>query len=262
MAFDLEKFAETSDRVRWEDLDFDTFLDQPLDPEVLRSLRYMCDVEYHTSCYLRDLLVTRSHRKEEARGFMTTWNREEFWHGEALSAVLKQHGIVVDYDELKAKRIKLGWQLALGTVTQAAGSAMVGDDFVAVHMTWGAANELSAVAAYRRLAQMVDHPALSPLLKRIAQQETRHVAFYTTQARQRLENSERARKLVRLAMTKMWNPVGSGVMDDAEVSHAMHHLFAGQGPAVDKLDQSVQKFPGMEDATIFRTAFQKIGVPL
>ena len=53
-------------------------------------------------------------------------------------------------------------------------------DFSAVHMTWGAANELSAVAAYRRLAQMHDHPALSPLLQRIAQQETRHVAFYTT----------------------------------------------------------------------------------
>ncbi|WP_197511322.1 hypothetical protein [Tessaracoccus coleopterorum] len=121
----------------------------------------MCDVEYHTSCYLRDLLVTRSHREDEARGFMTTWNREEFWHGEALSAVLKQHGIHVDYDELKAKRIKLGWQLAMGPVKQATGSNLVGDDFIAVHMTWGAANELSAVAAYRRMAAMQDHPVLS-----------------------------------------------------------------------------------------------------
>ena len=98
MAFELERFAETSDRVRWEDLDFDTFEDQPLDADTLRSLRYMCDIEYHTSCYLRDLLVTRSHRSEESRGFMTTWNREEFWHGEALAAVLGRHGIVVDYD--------------------------------------------------------------------------------------------------------------------------------------------------------------------
>lgn len=262
MAFDLEKFAETSDRVRWEDLDFGSFDDQPLDADTLRALRYMCDVEYHTSCYLRDLLVTRSHRKDEARGFMTTWNREEFWHGEALSAVLGRHGIIVDYDELKAKRIKLGWQLALGTVTQAAGSSMVGDDFIAVHMTWGAANELSAVAAYRRLSDMVEHPALSPLLERIAQQETRHVAFYTTQARARLEASQRARTLVRLAMTKMWNPVGTGVMDDNEVRHTMGHLFAGQGAALDKLDQRVSRFPGMEDTTIFRSAFEKMGIVL
>ena len=76
MAFDLAKYAETSDRVRWADLDFDSFETDPLPPETLRSLRYMCDVEYHTSCYLRDLLVTRSHREDEARGFMTTWNRE------------------------------------------------------------------------------------------------------------------------------------------------------------------------------------------
>ena len=262
MAFDLEKYAETSERETWEDLDFESFRDQPLDADVLRALRYMCDVEYHTSCYLRDLLVTRSHRKDEARGFMTTWNREEFWHGEALSAVLKEHGMHVDYDELKAKRIKLGWQLALGTVTQAAGSSMVGNDFIAVHMTWGAANELSAVAAYRRLSSMVEHPALSPLLERIAQQETRHVAFYTTQARAKLEDNERAQMFVRLAMTKLWKPVGSGIMDDDEVRHAMHHLFSGQAGMVDKLDQRVQKFPGLEDATIFRTAFEKMGVPL
>ncbi len=262
MAFDLEKYAETSDRVRWEDLDLDLFEEQPLDAETLRSLRYMCDVEYHTSCYLRDLLVTRSHREDEARGFMTTWNREEFWHGEALSAVLNRHGIVVDYDELKAKRIKLGWQLALGPVKQATGSNLVGDDFIAVHMTWGAANELSAVAAYRRLAAMNDHPVLSPLLERIAKQETRHVAFYTTQGRAKLEESTRAQKVVRWVMSKVWRPVGSGIMDDAEIRHVMNHLFTGQGGELDKLDQRVQRFPGLDGITIFRTAFEKMGVVL
>src|SRR5699024_7869375 len=109
MAFDLRRFAESSEPVKYEDLDFDTFLSQPLDEQTLRSLRYMCDVEYHTSCFLRDLLVTPSHREEDAGGFMTMWNREEFWHGEALAAVLAKHGIIVDYDELKAKRVKLGW---------------------------------------------------------------------------------------------------------------------------------------------------------
>lgn len=262
MAFDLEKYAETSERVQWEDLDFSSFDTSPLPAETLRSLRYMCDVEYHTSCYLRDLLVTRSHRKDEARGFMTTWNREEFWHGEALSAVLARHGITVDYDELKAKRIKLGWQLALSPVRQAAGSNLVGDDFIAIHMTWGAANELSAVAAYRRLAALEDHPGLSPLLERIAQQETRHVAFYTTQARERLEVSARARRVVRFAMTKLWRPVGSGIMDDDEICHVMGHLFTGQGRELDKLDQRVARFPGMEDTALFRSAFEKMGIRL
>ena len=176
--------------------------------------------------------------------------------------MLKRHGIIVDYDELKAKRIKLGWQLAMGPVKQATGSNLVGDDFIAVHMTWGAANELSAVAAYRRLAALEDHPGLSPLLERIAQQETRHVAFYTTQARAKLENSTRAQKLVRFAMTKIWRPVGSGIMDDGEIRHVMGHLFSGQAAELDKLDQRVARFPGMEGTTLFRNAFQKMGIQI
>lgn len=261
MAFDLAQFAETSVPVMYEDLDFDLFDTQPLDAQTLRSLRYMCDVEYHTSCFLRDLLVTPSHREEDAGGFMTVWNREEFWHGEALSMVLARHGIIVDYDEIKAKRIKLGWTGALGPLKQSVLSNLAGTDFVAVHMVWGAANELSAVSAYRRLSAMTDHPVLSPLLKRIAQQETRHVAYYTTQARERLEASENARRMVRLIMARVWRPVGSGMMDDSEVEQVMTHLFAGRSDELDKLDTRVQKLPGLERLTIFRNAFARLGVP-
>lgn len=261
MAFDLERFAATSEPVGWDDLDFDTFETQPLDDQVLRSLRYMCDVEYHTSCFLRDLLVTPSHREEKAGGFMTVWNREEFWHGEALAAVLQRHGIVVDYDELKSKRVRLGWSEALSPLKQSLLANLAGTDFVAVHMTWGAANELSAVAAYRRLAAMTDHPALSPLLRRIAQQETRHVAFYTTQARERLEGSATARLATRLALSRAWRPVGSGIMDEAEIVHVMGHLFAGRGVELEALDAKVQRLPGLEGLTVFRSAFARLGVP-
>src|SRR5699024_12641127 len=99
MAFDIEKFARDSVRVGWEDLDLDVFRTDPLPPESLRTLRYMCDVEYHTVCYLRDMLVTRSRRETEVNAFMTMWNREEFWHGGALAYVLSLHGATVSYDE-------------------------------------------------------------------------------------------------------------------------------------------------------------------
>ncbi|MFC0676198.1 ferritin-like domain-containing protein [Brachybacterium hainanense] len=260
MAFDLDKYARASTPVAWEDLDFSTFETDPLDEQTLRSLRYMCDVEYHTSCFLRDMLVTPSHHEGDVGGFMTMWNREEFWHGEALAAVLARHGIVVDYDELKAKRVKLGWTLALGPLKQSILSSLAGTDFVAVHMVWGAANELSAVAAYRRLAEMTSHPALSPLLKRIAQQETRHVAFYTTQGRERLEASAKARRAVRLVLSKVWRPVGSGMMDDSEVRHVMGHLFEGRSADLDGLDHRIQKLPGLEGLTIFRNAFARMGI--
>ena len=208
------------------------------------------------------MLVTPSHREEDAGDFMTVWNREEFWHGEALAAVLQRHGIVVDYDELKSKRVKLGWQQALSPLKQSVLSSLAGTDFVAVHMTWGAANELSAVAAYRRLAAMNDHPALTPLLKRIAQQETRHVAFYTTQARERLEGSEKARAVTRLALAKAWRPVGSGIMPETEIVHVMGHLFSGRREDLEGLDRRVQRLPGLQELTIFRTALTRMGIAI
>jgi hypothetical protein len=190
MAFDIDKYTATSDAVAWGDLDFDTFDTDPLPESTLRTLRYMCDIEYHTVCYLRDLLTTPSHKEAEVGAFMTMWNREEFWHGEALAAVLAKHDITVDFDELKAKRLKLGWKDRLDPIKQSIMGGLVGNDFVAVHMAWGAANEWSANAAYLRMAELEGHPVLAELLKRIARQETRHVAFYASQARDRLVDSK------------------------------------------------------------------------
>src|SRR5690625_3449521 len=105
MSFDIERFSQTSEPVRFDDLPFEEFRTNPLPPETLRSLQYMCDVEYHTVCYLRDMLVTPSHQDHDVTAFMTMWNREEFWHGEALAEVLRMHGVTLDYEHLKAKRV-------------------------------------------------------------------------------------------------------------------------------------------------------------
>ncbi|MGK9146466.1 ferritin-like domain-containing protein [Plantibacter flavus] len=262
MAFDIDKFTETSVSVNWSDLDFDEFKTNPLPASTLRSLRYMCDIEYHTVCYLRDMLMTPSHEDDDIGAFMTMWNREEFWHGEALAAVLAAHDITVDFDELKATRLKLGWKDRLDPIKQSILGNLVGTDFIAVHMSWGAANEWSATAAYTRLAQLERHPVLSVLLKRIAKQETRHVAFYASQARARLESSKSARRLTRFLLRKVWGPVGSGVMPDSEVTHVMGHLF-GDADGLDevrRIDSHIAKLPGMEGLTIIENSLRVRGV--
>jgi rubrerythrin len=262
MAFDIDKFTSTSVNVNWSDLDFNEFASNPLPASTLRSLRYMCDIEYHTVCYLRDLLVTPSHKEEEVSAFMTMWNREEFWHGEALSDVLGAHGITVDFDELKATRLKLGWKDRLDPVKQSLLGNIVGKDFIAVHMIWGAANEWSAVAAYNRLADLEKHPVLAELLRRIAKQEARHVAFYATQARDRLARSKKAQVLARFALSKAWGPVGSSVMPNEEVRHVMGHLFAGEEGMreIRKLDEHISRMPGLQGLTIVETAMKSYGV--
>lgn len=262
MAFDIDKYTTNSTAVGWDDLDFDIFDEHPLPEDTLRTLRYMCDIEYHTTCYLRDLLTTPSHNEPEVGAFMTMWNREEFWHGEALAAVLAKHGITVDYDVLKATRLKLGWKDRLDPIKQSVMGGLVGNDFVAVHMSWGAANEWSANAAYLRMAELEGNPVLAELLKRIAKQETRHVAFYASQARDRLKDSKKAQKITRFALSRFWGPVGSGVQDDAEVTHVMTQLFGGpEGrKLIRDVDSHIAKLPGMEGLTIVEDSLVKRGI--
>jgi N-acetylglutamate synthase-like GNAT family acetyltransferase len=262
MAFDIDKYTTNSSAVAWGDLDFDTFDSQPLPASTLRTLRYMCDVEYHTVCYLRDLLTTPSHKEPEIGAFMTMWNREEFWHGEALAAVLGKHGIVVDFDELKATRVKLGWKDRLDPIKQSLMGGLVGHDFVAVHMAWGAANEWSANAAYLRMAKKEGHPVLAELLKRIAAQETKHVAFYASQARERLMASKKAQVIARFALRKFWGPVGSTISSDVEVKHVMSDLFGGSEgrKLIRDVDSHIAKLPGMAGLTIVETSLDARGI--
>jgi len=37
-------------------------------------------------------LVTRAQRNHEVSSFLTFWNFEEYWHGEAIGRVLAEHG--------------------------------------------------------------------------------------------------------------------------------------------------------------------------
>ncbi|CAN5453880.1 ferritin-like domain-containing protein [soil metagenome] len=263
MAFDIDKYTTNSSAVAWGDLDFDTFDSQPLPASTLRTLRYMCDVEYHTVCYLRDLLTTPSYKEPEIGSFMTMWNREEFWHGEALAAVLGKHGITVDFDQLKATRVKLGWKDRLDPIKQSLLGGLVGHDFVAVHMAWGAANEWSANAAYLRMAKKEAHPVLAELLKRIAAQETKHVAFYASQARDRLMASKKAQVIARFALRKFWGPVGSTINTAAEVKHVMGDLFGGSEgrKLIRDVDSHIAKLPGMEGLTIVETSLDARGIP-
>ena len=262
MAFDIDKYTTNSSAVAWSDLDFDTFDSQPLPASTLRSLVYMCNVEYHTVCYLRDLLTTPSHKEPEIGAFMTMWNREEFWHGEALAAVLAKHDITVDFDELKGNGLKLGWKDRLDPIKQSLMGGLVGMDFVAVHMAWGAANEWSANAAYLRMAKKEGHPVLAELLKRIAAQETKHVAFYASQARERLMASKKAQVIARFALRKFWGPVGSTISTDEEVTHVMGDLFGGSEgrKLIRDVDSHIAKLPGMTGLTIVETALNARGI--
>lgn len=256
MSFDVERYAASAQPVKTDDIDFGAFGTHRLTEETLRCLRYMHDVESHTVCYLRDLLLTPSHRDPEVTTFLTAWAYEEHWHGAAIARVLEAHGEPAGAARVRQHRGSLPRRDRFAPYLSAIGGAVAGSDFVALHMTWGAINEWTTAEGYRLLAERADHPVLTELLGRIRQQEARHIAFYASQARARLADSPRARRLTRWALRRLWAPVGSGVMPARETRFLIDWLLGGDAgqAAVGRVDAHVDSLPGQGGLRLMATA--------
>jgi rubrerythrin len=242
----------------------------PLSEAEARCLAYMMDIETHTSIYLRDLLATSAAYEPDITAFLSCWVYEELWHGEAFSRFLGEAGweLAPDLERVGSDsrypsraarnlwiRRRLGGRGQLSHVGTMLGSAVM-DDFVSLHMTWGAANELSTLTSYHRLIAKTDHPELINLLNAIIKDERRHFAFYRAQARMRLARSVGARRLTRWAMDHLWAIVGTGVRPQSETDFVVVHLFGDEegGSAAIDMDRTMAELPGMGDCTIFRRA--------
>lgn len=218
----------------------------PVSPETVRTLQYMQDIETHTIIYVRSLLATRAIDDPDVATFLACWFYEETFHGRALVRFLEAAG-----HEATARRRS---QQSLGNRIEEAAIRHVArawPDFIAVHMTWGAINELTTLTGYQRLAEIADHPVLTELLARIMRDEARHFAFYYGHAERRLA-SPAARRITRFLVDRFWAPVGSGVQSDADVAFLARHLFGGpEGrAAARKIDGTIRRLPGFANAQL------------
>jgi hypothetical protein len=173
--FDLDRYLRASKRVDVSGVDWDLIKDTPLPWEEARCLAYMMDIESHTAIFLRDLLATRAAFDPDVTAFLSCWVYEELWHGEAFSWFLGEAGYEVApaYEPVSHGdryptrsdrnawiRRRLGAKGYASHVATLVGSALL-RDFVAIHMTWGAANELTTLTSYHRLIAKTDHPSWS-----------------------------------------------------------------------------------------------------
>ena len=264
MRIDPDRYAQRAARLDLTGIDFDAFRTRPLDGSVLRCLRYMHDVEHHTVCYLRDLLVTPAHKDPRVTTFLTVWSYEEMWHGEAIGRVLAAHGEDAGPPRIARLRRGLGLRDRLAPAVHAAGSAVAGSAFGALHMTWGAVNEWTTQAGYARLIDQAQHPVLTDLLNRIMRQEGNHIAFYAGEAADRLAGHPRARRVVRWALRRLWRPVGAGVMPPGEVAFMVQTLFGDQpGHAIAaRIDRRIDRLPGLADLGLVSGAIGRYAGPV
>jgi hypothetical protein len=242
--FDLDRWVARSGALDLSDIDWDAVPAYPVPPAAVRVLRYMQDIESHTIVYVRQLLATRAIDDPEVATFLACWFHEETFHGRALDRFLaaaghplgprpsprSQTGVVTRLEELVMGLVSRAWP-----------------DFVAVHMIWGAINELTTLTGYRRLAAIAGHPVLAELLARIIRDESRHFFFYYKQAERRLANPRVARA-ARFIIERFWAPVGSGVQPAAELRFLAATLLGGpEGEAAArKVDETIRRLPGMD----------------
>ena len=268
--FDLDRYLRASRRVDLSTVDWDRIGDDPLPLDEARCLVYMMDIESHTVVFLRDLLATRAAFDPDVSAFLSCWVYEELWHGEAFSRFLGEAGYRLPPDLgtvagdsaypsrsdrnrwIRRAIAGKGYAAHVGTLV---GSAL-SREFVAIHMTWGAANELTTLSAYHRLIARTRHPQLVRMLQAIIKDERRHFAFYRAQARMRLTRSAAARRMVRWSMDRLWAPVGTGVRPQAETDHVAAFLFGDEDgwAAAREMQATMSELPGLEDSVFLLDA--------
>jgi hypothetical protein len=242
-AFDLDDYTARSGALDLSGIDFTRVREHALPPEAVRTLRYMQDIESHTIVYLRQLLGTRVIDEPEVVTFLSCWIHEETFHGRALDRFLAAAGHRVSRPRRRSKTGLAVWfeERATGLLSR------LWKDFAAVHMTWGALNELTTLMGYRRLSALTSHPVLSDLLRRIVRDESRHFSFYFKQAEQRLRVPAAAR-VTRFLIERFWAPVGSGVQPREETRFLASYLFSGVGgrAAAQGIDDTIARLPGLQ----------------
>jgi rubrerythrin len=265
--FDIDRYLRNSKRLDLSEIDWADIPNHRLTDGEVMCMHYMMDIETHTVIYLRDLLATRASSDPYVTAFLACWVYEELWHGEAFSDFLRAYGIEVPAEPklpdgstpmpTRPKRTsKLREQLGVGhklSLLPTMVGSMVMRDFVALHMTWGAINELTTLTGYYQLIRRSDHPVLHQMLQRVIQDERRHFAFYRAQAKGRLEANPRAGKVVRWALKAFWTPVGAGPKSAEEVDALVLYLF-GDAPegrqALREIDATISELPGLGGLTL------------
>jgi hypothetical protein len=156
-------------------------------------------------------------------------------------------------NRLRRLRTDVGVGNGLAIVPSMVGSALT-RSFIAVHMTWGAINELTTLTGYYQLMRRSSHPVLHQMLRRIIQDERRHFAFYRAQAKARMSGRPAAGRIVRRALKSFWTPVGAGVKTEEEVDAlALYLLGDGSEEGLDaarEIDATISDLPGLEGLTL------------
>ena len=210
-----------------------------LTEEEVFQLTYAAHVEWGTEGTFasldtaRDPLITR---------FLRTWLTQEVVHGELVARVVRLHGGTVEPVHVTGVQRRAA---ARGQRINHVARVALGDDFTALHMAWGAVNELTTLRFYGLLRERTRSTVLADVLRDVMAQESLHYAFYRQAAIERLEGNRRGQRIVRAGLTHLWSPVGVGLRSREDADRLLHGLFEPAPTIVRRIDAAIGTIPGL-----------------
>lgn len=246
-SFNIDKFISASRPLDLSGIRLEDAAKYPLSPSEVRVMRYMQDTEFYTVHYMKALMETHALADNEARAFMVCWGYEECFHGRALARIQE----VCGHEPSRRSIDEFARPRKSTEVLQDFGGRLLSflsKDFLATHMTWGAINELTAIHAYSRLAELTANPIVDQVMRRIVKDERRHFAFYYQQGKRRLQHSVLAQRMASLSLKALWEPVGGSMAPTEDRDFVGAYLFGDESgrARLAEVDSTIAKLPGME----------------
>lgn len=258
MRVDIGRHLTQSGRITYEDLDWNEARRAGLTDDEVFILTYFSDIESQTIVYMRDVLNTKGVLDPDVLSFLTIWNYEEFYHGQALAKLLETCGYPLGRVRIAEVRKKALISENFKALGAALFSKILPSDFIALYMAWGALNEITTLRGYEAIEASTANPVLRELCARIAKQERRHFAWYHNSAGERLKSSPRARRIVHFLLGHVWSPVGAGVKKREDVIRVYNLLFPRRRglEVAEEIDGKMRALPGLDGIDLM-TSFAK-----
>jgi hypothetical protein len=214
--------------------------DGQLTADEIFQLTYAAQVEWGTQGTFASLDISDD---PIVSRFLHIWLRQEEVHAELLVRFLHECEVHVTalHTSLKHRRgAKRGMR-----INQLA-HQIIGDDFFAVHMAWGAVNELTTLRFYQQIRSRTQHLFLRDLLRDLIAQEALHYSFYRTAAIERLTDNPRAQRITRFVLGHLWSPVGVGLRSRTDAHYLLQSLFADTPDTITHMDRAIRTLPGLD----------------
>ena len=219
--------------------DWSSAADVALTDDEVFQLPYAAQVEWGTEGTFASLDTSPD---PVIKRFLRIWLDQEVVHAELLTKLLEAQGHPVDAAHRAPEQRRAARR---GRRINFVARRVLGSRFTALHMSWGAVNELTTLRFYGLIKERTKSPAAEAVLRDVMAQEALHYAFYRRAACDLLRGHPGGQRFVGWALRHLWSPVGVGLRSRADADRLVLGLLGDDPATAAGIDASLAAIPGL-----------------